>query len=274
MEKPASRCFLCDKAGHRAADCWSRTKGNTSSRCGHQSYDHAHVKTEQCTDSGKGSFISGTQKVPGDLAAFQESSKGKKSSGFLHGNALEESPEPDKELEKAKKPQKGYYGKKEPVRLLLPLQASVDERRKVADRDSPDATVPPSGAFIKAHPGSLPAAPSSIADYTTASLLWGYVCSVTSSFTCCCLRLRMRHRQHQRNAATAVLEATKAAHSPYLSDSGQVSSTEPGGRIIVDSNKLDIYKEQGPSAERCGLGDCAIARITNHLAPAMQVGAF
>nr|XP_037287184.1 uncharacterized protein LOC119180146 [Rhipicephalus microplus] len=33
-EKPASRCFLCDKAGHRAADCWSRTKGNTFSRCG------------------------------------------------------------------------------------------------------------------------------------------------------------------------------------------------------------------------------------------------
>ncbi|KAH7973113.1 hypothetical protein HPB52_021610 [Rhipicephalus sanguineus] len=75
-------------------------------------YDHAHVKTEQCTDSGKGNFISRTQKVPGDLAAFQASSKGKKSSEFLHGNALEDSPEPDKELEKAKKPQKGYYGKK------------------------------------------------------------------------------------------------------------------------------------------------------------------
>ncbi|XP_075730957.1 uncharacterized protein LOC142774510 [Rhipicephalus microplus] len=33
-EKPASRFFLCDKAGHRAADCWSSTKGNTFSRCG------------------------------------------------------------------------------------------------------------------------------------------------------------------------------------------------------------------------------------------------
>ncbi|KAH7934896.1 hypothetical protein HPB52_001968 [Rhipicephalus sanguineus] len=32
--KPANRCFLCDKTGHRAADCWSRTKGNTPGRCG------------------------------------------------------------------------------------------------------------------------------------------------------------------------------------------------------------------------------------------------
>ncbi|XP_075731736.1 uncharacterized protein LOC119163627 [Rhipicephalus microplus] len=31
-------------------------------------------------------------------------------------------------------------------------------------------------------------------------------------------------------------------------------------------------KEQGPSTERCGLGVCATARITNQFAPAMQVG--
>ncbi|KAH7975464.1 hypothetical protein HPB52_001793 [Rhipicephalus sanguineus] len=64
--------------------------------------------------------VTDAPKVPGDLAAFQASSKGKKSSEFLHGNALEESPEPDKELEKAKKPQKGYYGKKVRKRKLVP----------------------------------------------------------------------------------------------------------------------------------------------------------
>ncbi|KAH7976713.1 hypothetical protein HPB52_018449 [Rhipicephalus sanguineus] len=55
------------------------------------------------------------------------------------------------------------------------IRASVDERRKVADRDSPDATVPPCGAFIRAEPESVPTASCSIADYTTASLLWGYM---------------------------------------------------------------------------------------------------
>ncbi|KAH7944143.1 hypothetical protein HPB52_016495 [Rhipicephalus sanguineus] len=203
MEKPASRCFLCDKAGHRAADCWSRTKGNTSSRCGvceksgrssdrcpsrefgkdqascmlsatreaftpeqqgrgyvvlqdgetipivnatlsrrsetvgvtdmpvvkgflenrpvHVLRDtgcntvvvrQSLVPKEKFTGPTSPVYLLDRTKVPGDLAAFQASSMGKKSSEFLHGNALEESPEPDKELEKAKKPQKGYYGKK------------------------------------------------------------------------------------------------------------------------------------------------------------------
>ncbi|XP_049271313.1 uncharacterized protein LOC125758313 [Rhipicephalus sanguineus] len=95
-------------------------------------------KTETCfcTDSGKGNFISGTQKVPGDLAAFQTSSKGKKSSEFLHGNALEESAEPDKELEKAKKPQKGYYGKKMRKRKLVPGDQLAPDRTIVSSKCS------------------------------------------------------------------------------------------------------------------------------------------
>ncbi|XP_037505443.1 uncharacterized protein LOC119381749 [Rhipicephalus sanguineus] len=63
MEKPASRCFLRDKAGHRAADCWSRTKGNASSRC------------EVCQKSGHSSDRCPSRKFGKDQASCMLSEK-------------------------------------------------------------------------------------------------------------------------------------------------------------------------------------------------------